>query len=120
MKLTRSANIIEVDVNGRKYSKVNYSVPEEIANCVTHGLPILLLYRRAYLHAHDKFRRKDVRDKYYHLSFGNHGIYDIDDLPRRSGHREKVLLAQGRSFRRTVSCHRLQLRGVFIVVDTRL
>lgn len=41
MKLTRSANIIEVDVNGRKYSKVNYSVPEEIANCVTHGLPIL-------------------------------------------------------------------------------
>lgn len=39
MKLTRSANIIEVEVDGRKYSKVNYSVPEEIANCVTHGLP---------------------------------------------------------------------------------
>ena len=43
MKLTRSANIIEVDVNGRKYSKVSYSVPEEIANCVTHGLPILFI-----------------------------------------------------------------------------
>ena len=78
------------------------------------------LYRRAYLHAHDKFRRKDVRDKYYHLSFGNHGIHDIDDLSRRSGHREKVLLAQGRSFRRAVSCYRLQLRGVFIVVESRL
>lgn len=43
MKLTRSANIIEVDVNGRKYSKVNYSVPEEIANCVTHGFAILFI-----------------------------------------------------------------------------
>ena len=31
MKLTRSANIIEVDVNGRKYSKVNYSDTADMA-----------------------------------------------------------------------------------------
>ena len=118
MKLTRSANIIEVDVNGRKYSKVNYSVPEEIANCVTHGLPILFYIAGLIYMLTISFDARTYATSI--ITFGNHGIYDIDDLSRRSGHREKVLLAQGRSFRRAVSCHRLQFRGVFIVVDTRL
>ncbi len=41
MKLAKSGNIIQVDVDGKTYPRVSYSIPEEIANCVTHGLPIL-------------------------------------------------------------------------------
>ena len=41
MKLAKSGNIIQVDVDGKTYPRVRYSIPEEIANCVTHGLPIL-------------------------------------------------------------------------------
>ena len=38
MKLQQGGNIIEIEVDGKKYTKVSYSIKEEIANCVTHGV----------------------------------------------------------------------------------
>lgn len=42
MRYEQSANVVEVVVDGKNYTKVNYTKKEEIANCVTHGSAALI------------------------------------------------------------------------------
>lgn len=44
MKFETSADVIELEIDGRKYTKVNYTRKEELLNCVTHGVGTLAYF----------------------------------------------------------------------------